>query len=225
MAVTWPGKQQRPTIFNWACGVVILTTVGLSVNRLAAQSDAETEQWARVPDLLKALDAHPGAVIADVGAGDGFFTVRIARAVSPGGRVIGEDISGSAIGKLRERIAADHLTNVDAVVGAGGDPRLPVEALDAVLVHNAYHEFVQHEQMLGHILRALKSGGRLVLNEPFHTSSSGLPRDQQVAKHDLAADIAEQELRDAGFKILERDDDFVKFVGQPGGFWLIVARK
>jgi ubiquinone/menaquinone biosynthesis C-methylase UbiE len=215
----------RPQRFDWIWRLVIVCAVGLIVARLAAQTDAETERWARVPEILKALDARPGTRIADVGAGDGFFTVRIARAVVPDGRVVGEDISESAVQKLRDRVAADHLTNVDAVLGSADDPRLSVETFDAVLVHNAYHEFVQHEQMLGHILSALKPGGRFVLVEPFHTSSTDLPREQQVAKHDLAADIAEKELRTAGFTIVSRDNEFVQFIGQPGGFWMIVARK
>jgi SAM-dependent methyltransferase len=210
----------------WICLLIVLFTVTLSLARIAAQTDAETESWARVPDILKALDAQPGSSIADVGAGDGFYAVRIARAVLPGGRVVGEDISESAVQKIRDRVTADRLTNVDVVLGAVDDPRLADSAFDAVLVHNAYHEFEKHEQMLEHILKALKPGGRFVLVEPFHDSTSSLPRDQQVAKHDLAADIAEKELRLAGFTIKERDDKFMRFVaGDPGGFWMIVARK
>lgn len=219
-------RSERPQLFDWACGLVIVCAVATSIVRLGAQTDAETERWARVPDILKALDAQPGSRIADVGAGDGFYTVRMARAVMPGGRVVGEDISESAVQKIRDRVAADRLTNVDVVLGALDDPRLADSTFDAVLVHNAYHEFEQHEQMLGHILKALKPGGRFVLVEPFHEATSGLPRDQQVAKHDLAADIAEKELRLAGFTIKERDDKFVQFAaGDPGGFWMIIARK
>jgi ubiquinone/menaquinone biosynthesis C-methylase UbiE len=217
--------HRRRHVLDWVWRLVVVCAIGLPLARLAAQTDAETERWARVADILKALDARPGAYIADVGAGDGFYTVRIARAVLPDGRVVGEDISESAVQKIRDRVAGDQLTNVDAVLGAADDPRLSGEAFDAVLVHNAYHEFVQHEQMLGRILKALKPGGRFVLVEPFHTSSNGLPRDQQVAKHDLAPDLGEQELRAAGFTIVERQNDFVKFIGQPGGFWMIVARK
>jgi len=121
-----------------------------------------------VPDIIKALDARPGSIVADVGRGQGDFTLPIARAVRPSGRVIGEDIS---------------------------------------------------------ILAALKPGGRFVLIEPFHQSSAGLSREAQTAKHNLAADLGEQELRAAGFTTAERDNDFVKFTAAPGGFWMIVARK
>jgi len=205
----------------------ILVTLFVFASLLARspQTQAEWEKTNRLPDIVKALDAHPGSVVADVGAGQGDFTLPIARVVLPNGRVIGEDISEREIQRMRERAVAAQLTNLEPVVGTVDDPKLPADTFDAVLVHNAYHEFVQHEKMLARILAALKPGGRLVLIEPFHQSSVGLSRDEQTAKHNLAADLGEQELRAAGFTIAERDNDFVKFTSVAGGFWMIVARK
>ncbi|HKW00029.1 MAG TPA: class I SAM-dependent methyltransferase [Vicinamibacterales bacterium] len=220
--------QSRPfhRVSRWTVGaLLVISALTFASAQTVPQSDAETERFARVSDILKALDAKPGARIADIGAGDGFYTVRIARAVLPGGQALGEDIDDAALQKLRARVTTEQATNVEVVVGAVDDPHLPSEALDAVLVHNAYHEFVQYEQMLAHILKALKPGGRFVLVEPFHESARGLPREKQVANHDLAPDFGESELRAAGFTILQRDNEFVKFIGQPGGFWMIVARK
>jgi len=123
--------------------------------------------------------------VADVGAGDGFFSVRIARAVQPNGRVAAVDVSDAALTKLRERASRDNVTNVDAVLGATDDPRLEAGHFDAVLIHNAYHEMTEHEAMLRHIRAALKPRGRLVIVEPMHDSSRGLPREKQVEKHDI----------------------------------------
>ena len=210
----------RGWVWVQVCALGLLGLVGVS-----AQSDPDPA-FARVPEILKALDARPGARIADVGAGDGFFTAQIARAISPGGRAVGEDILDSQLTKLRARATREGLTNVEAILGEADDPRLPPDAFDAVLVHNAYHEFTRHEQMLAHIFRALKLGGRFVLVEPFHAATADLPRDEQTAKHDLASGIAERELRDAGFSIIERQDSFVTFTGgDPGGLWMIVAKK
>lgn len=189
------------------------------------QSEAELERQGRVPDLLRLLDARPGAVIADVGAGDGFYTVRIARAVAPTGRAVAVDVAESALDKLRERAARDRVANVDVVLGAADDPHLGDGRLDAVLIHNAYHEMTAYEAMLRRIHTALKPGGRLVIVEPLHETSRGLPRDQQVANHDIDRNIVEGEVRSAGFEILEHDDDFIKFTGVSGGFWLMVARR
>lgn len=214
---------------------IAIAGVPLLTGPLAAQSDAQRQQQAdkqretssRVPDLLKALEARPGAAIADVGAGDGFYTVRIARAVEPGGRATGVDINDKAIAAMRARVAQAGLTNVDVVTGAPDDPHLAVGAFDAVLVHNAYHEMSAHEAMLKHIYDALRSGGRLVMVEPHRESTRTLSREQQVAKHTIEADLAEPEVKSAGFDIAARDDGFVKFVdgNDSGGYWLIVAVK
>jgi predicted methyltransferase len=197
--------------------------LSLTHGGLFAQSDTELEQQARVADLLRLLGAQPGSMIADVGAGDGFFTVRIARAVAPNGRAVAVDISDSALTKLRERAARENTGNIDVILGAIDDPHLAVGRFDAALIHNAYHEMSEHEAMLRHIRAALKAGGRLLVVEPIHDSSRGLPRDQQVAKHDIEANVVDGELKAAGFDVVERDDSFIKFTGVPGGFWLILA--
>jgi len=208
----------------------VLTIVAVSCAMTMAmvaieQSEAELERQGRVPDLLRLLDARPGAVIADVGAGDGFYTVRIARAVAPTGRAVAVDVAESALNKLRERVTRDHVADVDIVLGAADDPHLGDGRLDAVLIHNAYHEMTAYEAMLRRIHSALKPGGRFVIVEPLHDTSRGLPREQQVANHDIERGIVESELRSAAFEIVEHDDEFIKFTGVPGGFWLIVARR
>ena len=208
----------------------VVTVAALSVWPLvgqarAQQSDADFERENRVADMLLMLDARPGSVIADVGAGDGMFTIPIARAVGPNGRAVAVDISESALVKLREQAARHNVANVETILGAANDPHLTPGQFDAALIHNAYHEMTEHEAMLHHIFDALKPGGRLLIVEPMHDSSTGLPRDQQVAKHDIEIDIVDRELRAVGFDIRERDDKFIPFTGVPGRFWLILARR
>ncbi len=203
-----------------------LSVCAVSAQRARAQqSDAEFERQNRVAEMLRLLDAKPGSVIADVGAGDGMFTIPIARAVEPNGRAVAVDISESALAKLRERAARQNTDNVEPILGAADDPHLTPGQFDAALIHNAYHEMTEHEAMLRHIFDALKPGGHLLIVEPMHDSSKGLPRDQQVAKHDIEIDVVEQELRTAGFDIRERDETFIKFTVVPGEFWLILAQR
>jgi SAM-dependent methyltransferase len=190
----------------------------------ARQSDAELERFHRVDDLLKLLDARPGTLIADVGAGDGFYTVRIARAVAPGGRVVAEDIDEKALAKLRERADREHVENVEVVLGTADDPHLPAQ-LDAALIHNAYHEMTAHQAILARIRESLRPGGRLLLVEPMQESSRGLPREKQEANHDIEIGLAEDDLRAAGFEIQQRDVEFVKLKGVAGAFWLLLARR
>jgi len=205
---------------------LVALVFGVASEALVAQdSGPRFERENRVADLLRLMGAEPGSTIADVGAGDGAFTIPLARAVAPNGRAVAVDIAESALNKLRDRAARENVANVDVIVGTVDDPRLPVGRFDAVMIHNAYHEMTAHEAMLGHIRAALKPGGRFVVVEPLHESSRGLPRDQQVAKHDIEPGIVEGELKAASFDVVDRDDNFIRFTGVPGGFWLILARR
>ena len=202
--------------------VLVAVTTAVAVTQ---ESGPEFERQNRVADIVRFLGAQPGSLVADVGAGDGAFTIPIARAVAPNGRAVAVDISESALNKLRDRAGREDVKNVDIVVGGIDDPHLPVDQFDAVLIHNAYHEMTEHEAMLRHVRAALKRDGRFVVVEPMHDSSRGLTRDKQVAQHDIAIEIVDEELRAAGFQVVERDPSFIKFTAVPGGFWLLVARR
>ena len=202
--------------------VLVAVTTAVAVTQ---ESGPEFERQNRISDIVRFLGAQPGSLVADVGAGDGAFTIPIARAVAPNGRAVAVDISESALNTLRDRAGREDVKNVDIVVGGIDDPHLPVDRFDAVLIHNAYHEMTEHEAMLRHIRAALKRDGRFVVVEPMHDSSRGLTREKQVAQHDIAIEIVDEELRAAGFEVVERDASFIKFAAVPGGFWLLVARR
>jgi ubiquinone/menaquinone biosynthesis C-methylase UbiE len=115
----------------------------------------------RVVDGMElALDAQ----VADIGAGTGYFTFRIAEAV-PKGRVYAVDVQPEMLEVLRKRIERRAITNVTPVLGAEDDPKLPSDRLDAVLLVDAYHEFAHPLEMMQGIRRALRPGGRVVLIE------------------------------------------------------------
>jgi predicted methyltransferase len=218
------GRVVRRSLARAVATSVYALALAVPLSFAAPQSEAELERFHRVDDLLTLLDARPGTVIADVGAGEGFNTIRIARAVMPGGRVVAEDIDEKALAKLRERADREHVENVQVVVGTADDPHLPAQ-LDAALIHNAYHEMTAHEAILARIRESLRPGGRLLVVEPMHESSRGLPREKQEANHDIEIGLVEEDLRAAGFEIQQRDLEFVKFKGVAGGFWLLLARR
>ena len=222
-------SDRRRFLRLWLASVAAVAIVqgsGTTAGTVCAQeSGPEFERQNRVADILRLLGAQPGSLIADVGAGEGAFTIPIARAVAPNGRAVAVDISEAPLNKLRDRAGRENVGNVDVVVGAADDPHLPAGQFDAVLIHNAYHEMTEHQAMLRLIRAALKPGGRFVVVEPMHSSSQGLTREKQTAQHDIAIEIVDEELQAAGFEVLERDDGFIKFTGVPGGFWLIVARR
>ncbi len=106
----------------------------------------------------------PDAQVADIGAGTGYFTFRIAEAV-PTGRVYAVDVQPKMLEVMHKRIERRTITNVVPVLGAEDDPKLPSESLDAVLLVDAYHEFADPYEMMRGIRSALRPGGRVFLIE------------------------------------------------------------
>ena len=115
--------------------------------------------------LLKALDVRPGQIVADIGCGNGFYTLELARRVGPEGRVYAVDIQPEMLALLQERAAAAGLKNIVSVLGGPADPRLPEAAIDLVLLVDVYHEFAYPERMLAAMRRSLAPGGRIALAE------------------------------------------------------------
>lgn len=123
---------------------------------------------------LAALELHPGMWVADVGAGSGFYSIRIARAVSPGGVVIANEIQEGMLDRLRANADAQGVRNIETVLGTESDPKLPKEKLDLVVLIDVYHEFSRPQRMLDRIRDSLKPGGRLVLLE-FRKEDPSVP--------------------------------------------------
>ncbi|MBA3559606.1 MAG: methyltransferase domain-containing protein [Gemmatimonadaceae bacterium] len=184
------------------------------------------ETWQRVPDIFTALGARPGSRIADLGAGEGWLTARLARHVGASGRVFAVDISEDALNKLAETLAKDTLRNVELVLAEDDDPRLPFGTLDGVVMLNAYHEMTKRVPVLDGVKRALKPGGLLVIvdNAP---ADSVHTRKEQTARHTLALDFVRDDLEAQGFEIVSTEVTFVdqKASDHAQRQWLIAARR
>jgi ubiquinone/menaquinone biosynthesis C-methylase UbiE len=116
-------------------------------------------------EALDALKIPKGATVADIGAGVGYFTWRLAERVGPSGVVYGEDIQQAMLDRLRTNMQARHITNVREVLGGIDDPKLPKESVDLIILVDVYHEFSEPEKMLDRMRESLKPNGRLVLLE------------------------------------------------------------
>ncbi len=118
------------------------------------------------PDLaMRLIRVERGSAVADLGAGSGYFTVRLARAVGTQGKVYAVDIQQGMLDLLQRALRRDKVTNVIPVLAAENDPRLPAASVDLVLMVDVYHELSSPQTTLAHLRQALKPGGRLVLLE------------------------------------------------------------
>ena len=206
----------------------VVAALSLAGSAFAQQDEREREKVERVPDVLTALGVRDGAHVADLGSADGFYTLRIAKAVAPSGRAYAIDIEQKSLDRLRERAQKDAVTNVEIILSEVADPKLPPGVLDAVLIRNAYHEMTEHRAILNGVMNGLKPGAVLVVIEAMHDNLLDKPREQQVKEHVIAPGIVEAELREAGFEIVDRDDAFTRFPKERtivGGFWMIRARR
>ena len=186
--------------------------------------ESEREQWQHIDDIFAAMNVRPASLVADIGAGDGFLTIRLSPLVGDSGHVYAEDIAEKRLAGLHKRADDARLTNVTTILGTVGDPKLPTGQLDAVVILNAYHEFEPYQEMLRHIYDALKPGGRLVISEP-----SPLPgeetRAQQTAKHHIASAFIRDELAAAGFTVIESREKSGEVPGGSLYYSLVVGRR
>ena len=147
------------------------------------------------PDAVVAnMGLQPDDVVADIGAGSGYFSFRIARQV-PQGRVMAVDIQPEMLALIRERQREEGVDNIEPVQGAIDDPRLPPESIDAAIMVDAYHEFSHPFEMMNGIVNALRPGGRVFLLE-YRGEDPSVPirplhkmTEEQVVKEMLVFDL------------------------------------
>ncbi|MFL5273021.1 MAG: class I SAM-dependent methyltransferase [Anaeromyxobacteraceae bacterium] len=158
--------------------------------------------WQRPDEVVRALGLEPGATVADVGAGPGYFTLRLARAVGAAGQVFAVDVVPEMVAALRERIDRAGIGNVTPVLARGGDPLLPAASCDVVLVVDTFHHFPDGPGYLRTLARKLRPGGRLV-NVDFHKRETpvGPPVEHRVSREEFleaahAADLDVVEEKD-----------------------------
>ena len=150
------------------------------------------------PDAaLDAIGIARGSTVADIGAGAGYMTWRMAERVGATGKVYANDIQPKMLDILRRNMADRKLTNVTTVLGAADDPKLPRNAIDLVLLVDVYHEFSEPQQMLRHIRESLKPDGRLVLVE-YRGEDPSVPIRPE---HKMTVQQVKTELEPEGFRL------------------------
>lgn len=204
----------------------------LTISAQQETQENERERTQKLTELFTTLGVKPGARVAEVGAGGGFYITRLSRAVGASGRVTAVDISESVLKRLRRRLEEDEISNVEVIQGEVKDPKLAVASQDGILISDAYHEMTEYQAVLAGVKAALKPGAKLVILDRGRRSERGeadqRPREKQTPEHMIARELVEQELAQAGFEIVERRDPFIERASGDQNniyWWLLVARR
>lgn len=169
-------------------------------------------------DVVAVSGAAPGMVVADVGAGTGFFAMLFAQRVAPGGRVIAVDISKPFLEAIAERARRESPGNVETRLGTHTDTGLPEGAVDIVFTSDTYHHFEQVAPILASIRRALKPGGRFIVVDFERIAGVTAPSLMSHVRAGKETVIAEVER--AGFRLREE----VRSLGLRENYYLIFER-
>ena len=156
------------------------------------------------PDqALRLIGVEQGSQVADIGAGSGYFTVRMARLVGATGRVYATDIQPAMLEILRRRVERERIPRVELVLGTPSDPRLPRGSIDLALMVDVYHEFSEPRAMLQAVRAALRPGGRLVLLE-YRGEDPAVPIRPE---HKMTVAQAKTEVEAEGFRLTRVVED------------------
>lgn len=175
-------------------GRQIAPVMGVGGAGWLVRSEREMEE---APDAaLDAIGIPRNATVADIGAGVGYFTWRLAARVGPGGKVYASDIQPAMLEKLKKNLAVRRLNNVEMVLGAEDDPKLPAGSMDLVLLVDVYHEFSHPQKMLAGIRRSLKPTGRLVLLE-YRKEDPAIPirLEHKMTEREVRAELEPEGFR------------------------------
>ena len=158
--------------------------------------DPERKNWLPPDEILSKLELQPGWTVADIGAGTGYFTVPIARAVRDDGRVFAVDVAPEMLEKIRARVAEAGLHNVQCYEGEASATGIPPQSCDCVFLANVWHEFDDRAAVLAEAERILKPNGRIAILDwrPDVAPDHGPP-----LAHRISEDAANDALLEAGF--------------------------
>ena len=161
--------------------------------------DPARDAWQKPHQVIQALGLKPDAVVADIGAGTGYFAARFANMV-PAGKVYAVDVEAAMVRYLAERAKKEKRPNLLALRGEAGDPRLPEKA-DLLILVDVYHHIEERENYFRKVARYLKPGARVAIIDFRLDSPEGPPRAARVAPEQVLAELAA-----AGYAVSERHD-------------------
>lgn len=190
------GRQSYDGIGKYYQGREISQVMGHLGAEWLERPEREAEEKGSL--LLEALELKSTDVVADIGAGSGYFAFQMAPLV-PEGKVLAEDIQPEMLALMKEKQAQNGLTNIEYILGTEKDPNLPLKSVDLAIMVDVYHEFSYPREMMEQIVASLKEGGRIVLVE-YRGEDPDVPIKPL---HKMTAVQAEKEMKQVGMRLIE----------------------
>ena len=176
------------------------------VASLVSCQDYGRDSWQKPDEVMKSLNLKPGDVVADIGAGTGYFTRRFAKAVSPGGQALGLEIVSSNVESMKRDADRLGLDTYKARLVEPDDPGFEPGSVDIVFLCDAYHHLRNRVEYFKKVSRGLKKDGRVVIVDFYNKRMAvGPPPSHTVAKA-----VVLEEMKAAGYKLLS-DKDFLSY--------------
>ena len=194
-----------------------LPGLALTLCIVSAQGQDDAVDTRRLTELL---ELREGSTVADIGAGSGPLTIRVAQPVGPSGRVFSTDVNPERLKEIREAVAKAGLSNVTVVQGGSDETGLPDDCCDAIFMRLVYHHFGDPPRMNASILRSVRKGGRVVVVDFPPKSGETAPPGKRGSgdAHGVTAAVVIRELTDAGFT------DVSEVPWAPPGFAVLAHR-
>jgi ubiquinone/menaquinone biosynthesis C-methylase UbiE len=184
-------------------------------DRIASMERAERDEWQKPDEVVKALAPKNGEVVADIGAGTGYFARRIAKAVAPDGKVYAVDIAADVLGYLKERADKENIHNIVNIVSKEDDPMLPAGAVDLAFFCDVTHHIDHRVNFYRKLAPGLKKHGQMaIIDYPPESPHKPHPAEQHVPRSQVISEAEE-----AGFKYV-KDFQFL-----PYHYFLIFEKK
>ncbi len=203
---------QEEMSVNHGRGSVAVLLLALSMGPARADEfrGPERDRWQMPNEVLAALDVKKGDVVADIGAGMGYFTMRFARAVGRRGKVYAVDVAARVLRYLDKEARQQNLNNVETIVGLKDDPMLLSGSVDLAFICDTAHEIGDRVGFYRKVSQALKSHGRMAVIDSI-PPSSGSPQQ-------LSRDVTVREAKQAGLRLVKEP----KFL--PRQYFLVFAK-
>ena len=186
---------------SFILAAVLLSLFGCGNIKRAMYAPEDRDQWQQAERVITSLGIQPGQQVADLGAGGGYFTFPLAKAVGPLGKVYAVDVDPDMTRYLEERASSEGYANVEVILAEPEDPHLAPGTLDLIFTCNTYHHLEDRAAYFARVLRSLRPGGRVAIID--HKPEGWF---QRIFPHSSRAELIRSEMQAAGYRLLVEHD-------------------